>query len=195
VNNTAARELIDAGCRGEIEETPDHLANVENIIIGDSARACVRARHHAEQKGYHARVVSTAVRGEARTVGITLVEYARYFPRRRCILVSGGETTVAVTGSGTGGRNQEMVLAAVPSLDAEPMVFLSCGTDGIDGTSPAAGVIADGQSAAQARKRGLSVEASLMDNDSHGFFHRLGDAIMTGYTGTNVMDLQIIVKL
>ncbi|RLF38328.1 MAG: glycerate kinase, partial [Thermoplasmata archaeon] len=145
--------------------------------------------------GYHARVIGTGIQGEAREIGKALAEYAMFFPRSPSIIIAGGETTVTVKGEGRGGRNQELVLAAVTHLSHEPLVFISCGTDGIDGNSPAAGAVADGESLEKAYRAGMKPEEYLERNDSYSFFHALGDDIITGYTGTNVMDIQIMVKL
>ncbi len=195
VQNRDALDVIKKGINGKIEETPSHLDNVDNIIIADIGMACRHAHHLAEMKGYHARIIGTGVRGEAREIGKALAEYAIFFPRGKSIIIAGGETTVTVKGDGMGGRNQEMVLAAVAPLSHEPVVFISCGTDGIDGTSPVAGAVADGESIERARRLGMKPDEYLERNDSHSFFHALGDTIITGYTGTNVMDIQIIVKI
>ena len=109
-------------------------------------------------------------------------------------LIAGGETTVTVTGNGCGGRNQEMVLAALSLISHKPIVFLSCGTDGIDGNSPVAGAIADGESLDKAINLNIEPTDFIVDNNSYAFFHALNDTILTGYTGGNVMDIQIILK-
>ena len=194
VKNEEVRNFIERGIRGEVEETPSRLSNVENFIIGDISMACRLALEMAEERGYNARIVSTSISGEAREMGANLAKYAIFHPRERIVFIGGGETTVTVEGEGKGGRNQEMVLGAIKEIAGEPVVFLSCGTDGIDGNSPAAGAIADGESLARAKKLGLSPATFLENNDSYTFFERMGDAIMTGYTGTNVMDIQIIIK-
>ncbi|RLF34345.1 MAG: glycerate kinase [Thermoplasmata archaeon] len=195
IQNRDALQVIKKGSNGEIAETPSHLNNVDNIIIADIGMACSHARHLAEMKGYHARVIGTGIQGEAREIGKALAEYAMFFPRSPSIIIAGGETTVTVKGEGRGGRNQELVLAAVTHLSHEPLVFISCGTDGIDGNSPAAGAVADGESLEKAYRAGMKPEEYLERNDSYSFFHALGDDIITGYTGTNVMDIQIMVKL
>ena len=157
--------------------------------------ACRYAKKLAEKKKYFGKVISTWIRGEAKEVGKDLAEYTIFFPRNNCILIAGGETTVTVEGNGKGGRNQEMVLASVRNISNEAIVFLSCGTDGIDGNSSAAGAIADGYSHKKADLYRMEEEAYLANNNSYEFFEKLGDDITTGYTGTNVMDIQIIVKL
>lgn len=195
VKNEEVMKVIKAGIKGKIEETPKNLDNVVNIIIADISLACKYAKEIAEEMGYHAKVLSVTLRGEAREMGRNLAEYAIYYPRHHTVLITGGETTVNVKGKGRGGRNQEMVLAAIKKLANEAIVMLSCGTDGIDGNSPAAGAIADGYSYKKAEEKELDIEKYLENNDSYEFFNKMKDAIFTGYTGTNVMDIQIMVKL
>jgi len=110
-------------------------------------------------------------------------------------LLAGGETTVTVRGEGRGGRNQEMVLAGVEPLSRFPIhaVFGSLATDGVDGRSDAAGAIADQESLLRSRALGLPPPAAfLAENDSNSFFGPLGDLIVTGPTGTNVVDLTVL---
>ena len=108
-------------------------------------------------------------------------------------LLSGGETTVTVRGQGLGGRNQEFVLAAAVALDrAGPVTVLSAGTDGIDGPTDAAGAIADSTTLEKASGLGLDARKFLDNNDSYNFFESVGGLIKTGPTGTNVMDLRVL---
>jgi hydroxypyruvate reductase len=108
-------------------------------------------------------------------------------------VVSSGETTVSVIGSGKGGRNQEFALAAVEGLATlgPDAMLASVGTDGIDGPTDAAGAFVDAGSLERARRSGLDPATFLHNNDSHAFFHALGDLFVTGRTGTNVGDLQV----
>ena len=195
VKNKEAIKIIKKGMKGEIEETAKKLENVENIVIADINIACKYAKEIADELGYYSKIICTELQGEAREAGKNLVEYAIYFPRNHSVLIAGGETTVTVKGRGKGGRNQEIVLAAIEKIANEAIVFISCGTDGIDGNSPAAGAIADGYSYKKAKEKGLDANEYLDANNSYEFFEKIGDAIITGYTGTNVMDIQIIVKL
>lgn len=188
------RRHIMAGCNGDVEETPLQLDRVDHVIVANNERACRHACKTAREKGYHADIASTTLSGEAKQAGRDVARYARLLPRDRCVAIFGGETTVTVSGDGTGGRNQELVLGALPEIEGEDIVVLSCGTDGVDGCSPAAGAIADGNTLRRARRRGLDQEAALRTNDSYTFFEGLDDAIVTGPTGTNVMDIQIVVK-
>lgn len=115
-------------------------------------------------------------------------------------IISGGEFLCPVKGQGTGGRNAETVLRCAIEIDQRsrhprataPIVVLSAGTDGIDGNSPAAGAIADNGTLERARSLGLDARAFLESSDAFNFFDRLGDAIVTGATGTNVRDVRIV---
>ncbi len=193
IENGEAIEVIKKGMRGEIPETP-FKTNAENIIIGDIKKACNIAANEAKNHGYNVKILKCDLKGETKEIGIALARYAKFSPRYHTIFIAGGETTVKVKGNGIGGRNQEMVLASLPELENMPIVFASIGTDGIDGNSRAAGAIADGESMKRAMALHLNVDEFLQNNDSNTFFEKLHDAIITGYTGTNVMDLQIIVK-
>ena len=137
------------------------------------------------------------VTGEARAAGAsyvrTVARVAYEMPHPVCIL-SAGETTVRVKGSGRGGRNQEFALAAASLLPRRfPCAVVACvGTDGVDGPTDAAGALADTTTLTRAGEHGLHAPARYLDaNDSHAFFGPLGDLIHTGPTDTNVGDLQI----
>lgn len=114
-------------------------------------------------------------------------------PQRTVAIVSGGELSCPVTGDGVGGRNQHFALHCAVQMEGLPYHVLSAGTDGVDGNSPAAGAIADGSTAARARARGLDPRACLQRCDSFTLFSALGDALVTGPTGTNVRDLRLLV--
>src|SRR5580658_2323603 len=113
-------------------------------------------------------------------------------PRRRVAIFAGGEVSSPVTGDGIGGRNSAFVLACVPKIAGKRIAVLSAGTDGVDGNSPAAGAVADGESLARAVAVGLEPGEFLRRCDAHGFFARLGDAVVTGPTGNNLRDLRIL---
>ena len=107
--------------------------------------------------------------------------------------ISGGETTVTVSGNGSGGRNQELVLGCISDIAGKNVVVASFATDGIDGNSDVAGALADGCTLARAKKKKLDPHRFLEENNSSVFFKGLGDALRTGSTGTNVMDIQIMI--
>jgi hydroxypyruvate reductase len=111
----------------------------------------------------------------------------------RVCLISGGEVTVTVDGKpGAGGRNQQFALYCAERIKGENITVLSAGTDGIDGNSPAAGSVVDGTTIARATEKGFSAEAALKGFDAYPLFDALGDTIMTGYTGTNVRDIRVL---
>jgi glycerate-2-kinase len=113
-------------------------------------------------------------------------------PRRRVAIFAGGEVSSPVTGDGIGGRNSAFVLACVPKIAGKRIAVLSAGTDGVDGNSPAAGAVADGETLERARAMGLDAGEHLRRCDAHGFFARIEDAIVTGPTGNNLRDLRIL---
>jgi len=113
-------------------------------------------------------------------------------PRRRVAIFAGGEVSSPVTGDGVGGRNSAFVLACVPKIAGKRISVLSAGTDGVDGNSPAAGAVADGESLARGAAMGMEPGEFLRRCDAHNFFARLGDAVATGPTGNNLRDLRIL---
>ncbi|MHB1290691.1 MAG: HAD-IIB family hydrolase [Sulfuricella sp.] len=180
------------------------LLVTRNVIVGGIGRALAAAQEKSRQLGFAAEIVTAELQGEARDAARFLALTARMTQaglkagERRCLLF-GGETTVTVRGTGKGGRNQEIALAFAMEIDGlEGVTLLSAGTDGGDGPTDAAGALVDGNTAGRARRLGMGPVAYLDDNDSYGFFQQL-DAMSgtrnhftTGPTGTNVMDLQII---
>jgi len=109
-------------------------------------------------------------------------------------IVSGGELSSPVTGTGVGDRNQAFVLECVPRIAGKRIAVLSAGSDGIDGNSPAAGAVADGRTLARARSLGLDPADYRRNSDSHSFFDALGDVIVCGPTQNNVRDIRVLVS-
>jgi hydroxypyruvate reductase len=143
--------------------------------------------------------LSDAIEGEARDVGQVLAAIALQVANRGqpfvapCVLLSGGETTVTVTGHGRGGRNVECLLALGLALDGHPRIHALAGdTDGVDGQEEIAGGFLTPDSLARAEAAGLRPQAMLTDNDAHRFFEVLGDSVITGPTLTNVNDFRAI---
>ncbi len=191
------------GASGEIPETPKPSDNifkhVTNIVIGGNFDACRAAASFMRRSGYRSMIVSSHLEGEAREVGRAFSSVALSVERygvplkRPCAFVIGGETTVSVRGDGVGGRNQELVLAAVEKLaDTRKAVLASLGTDGIDGPTDAAGAICSSNTLRQALEAGLNADDYLRHNDSYNFFKKVGGLILTGRTGTNVGDVAIL---
>jgi len=184
-------------------ETPKPVdsifTRVQNVVVGDDALAVQAALKQAEQEGFRVESLGSAWQGEARAVGAELAQKLRVTmesnPRPLC-LVAGGETTVTLRGSGTGGRNQELALAAVPQLAGmENALLISLATDGEDGPTDAAGAVVNGETFERAESLGLDVASHLSRNDAYPFFERLGDLLKTGPSGTNVNDLMFLIGL
>ncbi len=183
-------------------ETPKpgdaRLARSTATVIGSRFDAMSGAERQARALGYEVVVLDQAITGEARAASArhlaAVLDQARDRSRPLCV-ISSGESTVNVTGSGRGGRNQEFALAAVDALAsvAVPMAMASVGTDGVDGPTDAAGAIADSGTRERARAAGLAAaSAFLANNDAYAYFSALNDLIQTGPTGTNVGDVQAI---
>ena len=178
------------------------MRRVYNLIVGNNLLAMKAAQKKAKALGYRTLILSSLIEGETREVAKVHAAIAKEVllsgnpvPPPACIL-SGGETTVTLKGKGKGGRNQEFALAAALEIDGwEDILVLSAGTDGTDGPTDAAGAFADGETLRRAKALGLDPWAFLNENDSYSFFERLGDLLITGPTGTNVMDLRILLAV
>ena len=194
----SVRRHLAAGRAGDVPETPkpDEAAfgHVHTELIGSNRDALQAAHEEAQRRGYTAEESAAGVTGEAREVGRQMAgELLDAADRPHTCLLWGGETTVTVRGEGTGGRNQELALAAALELagHSRPLVLLSGGTDGTDGPTPAAGAWATPATAAEARERGLDPQDHLDQNDAYHFFEPLDALVVTGATHTNVVDVQI----
>ncbi|HEY5658797.1 MAG TPA: DUF4147 domain-containing protein [Myxococcota bacterium] len=189
------RAHLEAGARGEREETPDEeeprLQRVRHTLVASNATALDAARVAARELGLRPVRVTGSLCGEARVAGRRLAALCGAVQSDApVLLLAGGETVVRVRGSGRGGRNQELALAAAVALEGhERVAVLAAGTDGTDGPTDAAGAFADGGTVARGRALGLDARAALEDNDAHGFFAAEGGVLRTGPTRTNVMDL------
>lgn len=160
---------------------------VEHTTIGSPAIAAEAAVKDLVAQGFDASVLTAELTGEARFEAVSLVDVTP----PGSTLVAAGETTVAIRGEGIGGRNQEAALAAALHIDGQDVLFGAFGTDGIDGPTPAAGAIVDGETASRARGVGVDLDVALRNNDSHAAFTTLGETVVTGPSGTNVADLWI----
>jgi hydroxypyruvate reductase len=193
--------FLRRGAEGRVEETPkpgdSRLRRATARVVGSRLDAMRGVAELARARGYHVVEVPEPIVGEAReSAGVWLQQcLARAAPvERPACVISSGETTVDVRGAGRGGRNQEFAIAL-----AEPLAALghaaavSAGTDGLDGPTDAAGAYVDSQTLQRARSRGVGPPAAfLQDNDTYEFFALLGDLVLTGATGTNVGDLQVL---
>jgi glycerate 2-kinase len=191
------------GLTGKIEDTPKKghpcFTHVSHIVVANNLSAIQAAKEKAEASGFSSLILSSQIQGEARELARFYGAIAREImtsghPAKKPIcLLAGGEPTVTVTGKGLGGRNTELALAMAMELKGlKKILFLSSGTDGTDGPTDAAGAVVNGLTYSRALQKRVSPEGYLRDNDSYTFFKKTGGLLMTGPTGTNVMDLHIL---
>jgi glycerate 2-kinase len=199
--NVIAR--MRGGVAGELPETPKPgdavMSRAQARVIASRFDAMAGARDAAQHLGYDVVLLPEAVVGEAKQSArqwFTRAAEAAARGSRAVCVISSGETTVRVTGKGRGGRNQEFALALAEELSggSDDVVAASLGTDGIDGPTDAAGAVVDSTTFARATALGRHPAAYLRENDSFAVFEALGDLIRTGRTGTNVGDLQVLLR-
>jgi hydroxypyruvate reductase len=206
-----APKAVEAHLSEETEETPNPddpiFDRAEFDLVASPQGSLQSAAAVAVRRKIVPIVLSDRIEGEARQVGLVHAAIALQIRGGKfrvgdrlisppAVLLSGGETTVTVTGAGRGGRNVEFLLALALALNGiEGISALACDTDGIDGTEDNAGAIVYPDSLARAAARGISAQAALVDNDGYGFFAELGDLVMTGPTLTNVNDFRAVLVL
>ena len=198
----AVREVLESG-RGESVKPGDpRLARCETRMIATPQMALEAAAAVARDAGIVPHILGDAIEGEARDVGKVMAGIARQVATHGqpfttpCVLLSGGETTVTVRGQGRGGRNVEFLLALGLALEGRAGIHALAGdTDGVDGQEEIAGAVLAPDSLARAWALGIRPADALQDNDGHGFFGALGDAVVTGPTLTNVNDFRAILVL
>lgn len=193
------RELLQSG-RGESVKPGDpRLSRIDTRIVAAPQAALEAAAALARKAGYAAHILGDAIEGEARDVGKVLAGVALQVAQRSqpfaapCVLLSGGETTVTVRGRGRGGRNVECLLSMALALRGHPRIHALAGdTDGVDGQEEVAGAVLTPHTLERAFAMGLRPADMLADNDGHGFFGALGQAVRTGPTRTNVNDFRAV---
>lgn len=184
----AVRILLDQ------PEVTTPLPPASNHLIGSNEQS-LHAMRDAVGPGWAARIVSDRLEGDVGDAAALIAQAVREAPPDRpTALIFGGETTVTLTGTGKGGRNQELALRVADSMRgwSGDWVFLSGGTDGRDGPTDAAGGLVDTGSLARIAATGADVAALLANNDSHAALAAGGDLLLTGATGTNVADVQVM---
>ena len=181
-------EILPLLKRGE----PPRVNGGGYFYVGDIRILCEAAKKEAEALGYETEIVSRSLAGEARDTAAAILAAVPCRPGKRAYLYA-GETTVTLRGTGKGGRNQEMALAAAVALRGkENVCFLSVGSDGTDGPTDAAGGMADGGTYEKMRNAGVIPEEALKNNDSYNALRAAGALIVTGPTGTNVNDIIVV---
>jgi len=200
------RQHLDRGCQGLASETPKPgsplFRRVHHHIVGNNAAAVTAVIRVAREVGLRTLVHTPALTGEARDEGQRFGVLARNIVRegkplqRPCCVVAGGETTVTVTGKGTGGRAQEFTAAAALEIAGLAKVWVvAIGTDGTDGPTDAAGAVVDGDTVARAQRLNVNLKGALKRHNTYPALKRLHQLIVTGPTGTNVNDLYLLLVL
>lgn len=176
------------------QETPKTVENVRTQVIGSVRELCRAAKARCAELGYRPQILTDRLGGEAREAGVMLARKLKETPpgAGRTALIAGGETVVHLTGSGLGGRNQEIALAASEELRGmKNAALISVGSDGTDGPTDAAGGYADGDTFDTLLRKGIHVAGILRDNDAYHALEAADCLIRTGPTGTNVNDVTI----
>lgn len=193
------REILESGAGESIKPDDPVLARIETHMIATPQMALEAAARVAAAHGYTAHILGDSIEGEAADVGKVMAGMALQVARHGqpfkapCILLSGGETTVTVSGSGRGGRNVEFLLSLGVALEGRAGIHALAGdTDGVDGQEEIAGAYLAPHSLQRAWGMGIRPKDSLDNNDGHAFFSALGDSIITGPTLTNVNDFRAI---
>jgi len=198
----AVRRRFEQGVAGQIADTPTAgdpvFSRVENRLVGSNRQSLSAARDWAKAQGFEVFIASSELLGEARDAAaeILAVAHQQWDGETRLAILAGGETTVTLRGQGLGGRNQETALAFSLLCEASPLAgswaFLSGGTDGRDGPTDAAGGLVDASTPQRMRHSGLDPTAELDRNNSYVALAAAADLLVTGATGTNVADLQVL---
>jgi hydroxypyruvate reductase len=201
------KSLLHAGANGEIQETAKKdeklFRKVFNILIGTNYHALRGASKYSDQLKYNTLILSSQITGEAREVAKVLFGIAMDIKTHSipvsppACIISGGETTVTLQGSGKGGRNTELALSFLQEMQinrerCSGIYFLSAATDGNDGPTDAAGAFASTEIFIESMKKSIGIDEYLKNNDSYTFFEETGGLLKTGPTNTNVCDIQLL---
>lgn len=177
------------------EETPKQLPNVQTRITGSVRQLCEAMAESCRSKGYEPVILTDCLSCEARAAGEFLGAIARTHrsTSKKLAFIAGGETVVHVTGTGKGGRNQELALAAAPHIcGIENAAVFSVGSDGTDGPTDAAGGYVDGRTEERLKQQGIVIFDVLKENDAYNALKKIDGLIVTGATGTNVNDVAVL---
>lgn len=196
------RSHLEAAAEESPKPGDPRLGRTETVVAASAQDALEAAAARARAAGITPVILGNAIEGEARDVALVHAGIARQVARygqparAPAVLLSGGETTVMVRGSGRGGRNAEFLLALAIALGGDEGIYgIACDTDGIDGSEDNAGAVIEPETLARARGRGIDVKARLADNDAYSVFAALDDLVVTGPTLTNVNDFRAILVL
>ena len=195
----AVRSLLESGAGETIKPGDPRLQGIQTRMITAPQIALEAAAQVARDAGITPYILGDSLEGEARDLGKAMAGITRQVAlhgqpfQTPCVLLSGGEATVTLRGTGRGGRNVEFLLSLGVALNGLPGVYALAGdTDGVDGAEEIAGALLTPDTLARAWALGTNPRSSLDNNDGHGFFQALGDAVVTGPTLTNVNDFRAI---
>jgi glycerate-2-kinase len=192
---TNVQAVLQKGVEGKIDETPKTVAkNVKHFILASNSIALASAQSCAENLGLQAKIADIPLEGDVVAMSQKIKDYILKSPEQ--CLIFGGECTVNVTGNGKGGRNQHLsglMLQQICDNNLE-VCFLSAATDGIDGNAPATGAVVDSMSCKKVDELGIDIAKYLQEYNSYELFKQSGDLIVTGLSGTNVIDIAIAIK-
>jgi hydroxypyruvate reductase len=193
------RSLLESASGETIKVGDKRMDSIQTRIVATPQLALEAAARVARNAGVTAHILGDSLEGEARDLGKIFAGIARQTSVRHqpftppCVLLSGGETTVTVKGTGHGGRNVEFLLSLSIALNGLNGVHAIAGdTDGVDGVEEIAGAVVGPDTLARAWAQGINPMSCLDNNDGHGFFKTLGDSVITGPTLTNVNDFRAI---
>ncbi len=196
-------DYLKKGTEGKVPENPgsdsEIFRNVTNLIVASNIISLKAAKEKADELGYNTLILSSQIEGITSDVASWHSRIAKEVlasghpaPPPACI-ISGGETTVVVKGSGLGGRNMEFAIQSADLISDTKITMASIGTDGSDGPTDAAGAVADGTTVNRAREKNIDMIKYRENNDSYNFFKAIDDLVITGPTNTNVMDIRIVI--
>lgn len=197
--NDRIREQLLKGTYESVKPNDERLALATTKLIATPQMALEAAAKRAQELGINSLILGDSIEGEAKEVAKVMAGITRQVRtfgqpiKPPCLLLSGGETTVTLSGNGVGGRNVEFLLALAIQLQGQSGISaIACDTDGVDGAADIAGAIITEHSLNDANKKGLDASAFLMNNDAHTFFEKIGQSVVTGPTMTNVNDFRAI---
>ena len=200
IKNKKIYEFLKNGIKGKINENPKEnnpiFKNVKNIILASGKDMLKKSELFLKKNKITTVNLGDNIKGESRNVAIKHAEKILKKNKKKFAIISGGETTVTVSGSGKGGRNSEYALSLFNKVkNREDIALISCDTDGIDGSENNAGVYFDKKIIKKSKQLKLDPELFLKKNDSYTFFKKLNSLINTGPTLTNVNDYRVILKI
>ena len=177
-----------------LQETPKALPNVQTHVTGSVRQLCAAAEKACGELGYKTITLTDRLSCTARDAGVFLSNIARYYENcgEKMAFLAGGETVVHLTGTGLGGRNQELALAAAEGIAGMNAAVFSIGSDGTDGPTDAAGGYVDGTTRDRLKAQGIQIRDVLQNNDAYHALEACGGLIKTGATGTNVNDISVL---